>query len=341
MCYLRRCIWPFALYLIGFAVFFRYQLYSNFDLQFGHRADDLFIIFIHEHVFQWILGQNNFLSPPYYFDQSNIRAIVGGRPCELSLLRQRPYHSFYLLVVRIDDFSLFRFLYSVVLGAGAVRVGYRGMLVANLFATVSIAMNCDRLFGSLSHFNAAHLAMQTLLIGLLVVAVVEQFNFAQSAALSRSFEREQLARIGCTPGRCRTFYVADEPGYSVAAVQLDAMIVAMTRRLPTINGYSGFRPPDWDFYDTKDQNYERRAVNWASRRGLASGLCRLDIQLGAWTAADNDPALACLIKRCVPLARTASLSLNLNKEEMRTCLLAPAGLCRNRRGVGGHQAGKR
>jgi hypothetical protein len=564
MCYLRRRIWPIALYLIGFAVFFRYQLYSDFDLQFGHGSDDLFVVFIHEHVFQWILGHNNFLSPPYYFDQKNILGysevllldqliyapcrllgadpflatslvavtlsalcftsshallrrlgvsvgiasfgavivtfannlyvtaaqlqhftiyflpltmlcavkaveelhrsrgqaygsaaigaflfgltfstgfyiawffavelaifipfflfrcppaalrwlwadrgsvavlvavstasfIVGLIPCAiiyvsiaasmgyrnlfeylsnapelldivnvgpnnviwgslitsfggdrfrfsevLSLaitptlqflllasacfsvgtsLWSRDYRGqtlravaiaasaapivLFLLVVKIGNVSLFGVLYSVVPGAGAIRVGYRGMLVANVFATVSVAMSSDRLLESFWQPVSAYLATRSLLIGLLVVAIVEQFNLAQSAAFSRSLEREHLARIGSAPERCRSFYVADETGYTTVAVQLDAMIVSMIRRVPTINGYSGFRPPDWDFYSTKDRNYERRAVNWASRRGLAPGLCRLDIQLGAWTAADNDPALACLINKCVSFA---------------------------------------
>ena len=51
---------------------------------------------------------------------------------------------FYLLTVKTHNHSLFRVLYDVVPGAKAIRVGYRGMVVANLFAVTAIGLTFDR-----------------------------------------------------------------------------------------------------------------------------------------------------------------------------------------------------
>ena len=60
-------------------------------------------------------------------------------------------------------------------------------------------------------------------------------------------------------------------------------MLAQARHLPTINGYSGLNPPGWDFYDTNAADYEQRAMRWAVNRGIAAGLCRVDIERGTWT----------------------------------------------------------
>jgi len=51
---------------------------------------------------------------------------------------------FFALVARWHDFSPFEWLYSVVPGAGAIRVAFRGMIVANLFAVAAVAVALDR-----------------------------------------------------------------------------------------------------------------------------------------------------------------------------------------------------
>jgi hypothetical protein len=118
----------------------------------------------------------------------------------------------------------------------------------------------------------------------LALAAVEQVNLAQAAFLSRKFERQHLAGISKAPGDCRTFYAAPEPQRNPFEVQIDAIMVAQTQHLPTINGYSGLLPPSWDFFDTNAADYEQRAVRWAVNRGIADGLCRVDVESGSWTA---------------------------------------------------------
>src|SRR5262245_48113439 len=61
---------PVAVYLVGGAVFFRWQLFSRFDLLSGNSGDTRFIIAIHEHLFQVLHGKGTLLSPPFFYDTS-------------------------------------------------------------------------------------------------------------------------------------------------------------------------------------------------------------------------------------------------------------------------------
>jgi hypothetical protein len=91
-----------------------------------------------------------------------------------------------------------------------------------------------------------------------------------------------MAAVGKPPGDCRTFYVAPEPDRAPDDVQVDAMMVALAQHLPTINGYSGLRPPSWHL-EPDASDYDRQAEAWAAKRGIAKGLCRVEIQNGSWT----------------------------------------------------------
>jgi len=63
-------IFPVGVYVAGFLVFFRWQIFSNFDLVFGDRGDARFITFIHEHVYRWLQHDAALLSPPFFFNQT-------------------------------------------------------------------------------------------------------------------------------------------------------------------------------------------------------------------------------------------------------------------------------
>ena len=63
-------LFPLTLYIAGFLVFFRWQIFSDFDLVFGDRGDARFVTFIHEHVYRWLHGGAALLSPPFFFNQT-------------------------------------------------------------------------------------------------------------------------------------------------------------------------------------------------------------------------------------------------------------------------------
>ena len=192
---------------------------------------------------------------------------------------------FYLFTVKTHNHSLFRVLYDVVPGANAIRAGYRGMVAANLFAVTAIGLTFDRLVRLSLQESRKSLRLGWLgaLTAVLALAAIEQVNLVQSTHLSRNFENAHLAVVGQSPRECLSFYAAPQPGHAPFEVQIDAIMLAQARHLPTINGYSSNTPPGWDFYDTNAADYEQRAVRWAVNRGVARDLCRVDVEHGIWT----------------------------------------------------------
>ena len=193
---------------------------------------------------------------------------------------------FYVFTIKVNERTLFTWLQAYVPGAMAIRVGYRAMVVGNVFAMTGVAVVFDRLVRwALANPRASRRVVQVGVISILLATVaIEQINAGRSTFVSRAYEREHLARVGRAPSTCRTFFVAAQPNRQPYEVQLDAMMIALAQRLPTINGYSGFLAPGWELFDPQADNYERLAMKWARTRDLQDGLCRADVLTGTWAA---------------------------------------------------------
>jgi hypothetical protein len=185
----------------------------------------------------------------------------------------------WLVTLRFGSFSLFKLLYVGVPGAAAIRVGYRIMLVVDLFAVVAVAL-------AVRHWLASHrgLPARGAVAALLAFLVVEQANAGSHSFVSASAERRWLAEVPAPPAACRHFFIAHQPGAPVHVVQIDAMLVAHKVRLPTLNGYSGRFPSSWPLWQTDRADYEATVGAWARARNLAAGLCRYDATAKRWSA---------------------------------------------------------
>jgi hypothetical protein len=209
---------------------------------------------------------------------------------------------FFIVTIKFGDASLFHFLYTWVPGAIGIRAGYRGMVVANLFAVMAIGLTFNRIFQAAMEkpHTFLGLARLTALTALLALAAIEQVNLAEPTQLSRKFEREHLSAVGNAPRECRSFYGTAQANSRPWEVQIDAMMIALAQHIPTINGYSSLLPPGWDFMDTKAADYEQRAQRWAVSRGIVEGLCRVDVERGTWSSVAVDRDVICAGGACLP-----------------------------------------
>ena len=107
---------PIGIYGVGALVFFRWQIFSKFDLIFGDRGDSRFVAFVHEHVFQWLVGRSSLLSPPFFYSQTETLGYSDGFLLDqviyapLRLLGVGPLLSLSLIAVILSAISYF-FLY--------------------------------------------------------------------------------------------------------------------------------------------------------------------------------------------------------------------------------------
>jgi hypothetical protein len=195
----------------------------------------------------------------------------------------------FVATVQTHHASFFHLLYVTLPGANAIRVGYRAMIVANLFAVTAIALTFDQAFrlSWQEPRTMRNLVGLSALTALLSLTVVEQVNLAQPGGLSRNSERQHLGDIDNAPRQCRSFYAAPQEDALSDDLQVDAMMVAQAQHLPTLNGYSGFKPPAWDLGETDAADYEKRVMRWALRHGITEGLCRLDVNGRNWTVVDE------------------------------------------------------
>lgn len=197
------------------------------------------------------------------------------------------YIVLFFVTIKIHEQSVFLVLIRFVPGAGAIRSGYRAMIVANFFAVISVALAIGRISLTPSQDRPAELSAKltrAAVVALMILAVVEQINLTEGSLVSRAFERAYFANVHAAPPNCRSFYIASEPGQPNTIVQIDAMLVAQKAGIPTINGYSGNLPLEWDLYNSADANYTKNARAWAAHRGIEAGLCRFDIANGKFEA---------------------------------------------------------
>lgn len=128
---------------------------------------------------------------------------------------------------------------------------------------------------------------------IVALLVAENLSAESPARLSRSAQRDALWSIPGPPSGCASFYVVaarrNEPLFVNEELNgwyphnVDAMFLTERWRVPTINGFSTFNPPDWKFADPLAADYDARVMAYARRHKLRD-LCRLDVrQARPWT----------------------------------------------------------
>jgi hypothetical protein len=80
------------IWCLGAAVFFRVPLLTGFAVVTGNGGDGRQNLYVHEHLYRWILGRENFFSPPIFYPQPNVLGYS-----DAFLLNLLPYSALRLL----------------------------------------------------------------------------------------------------------------------------------------------------------------------------------------------------------------------------------------------------
>jgi hypothetical protein len=193
----------------------------------------------------------------------------------------------WLLTIQLGPVSPWRLVGLIVPGANGLRTVVRYQLFLLLPALILVFQTLESRWERLRNARPAAAA------ALVVLLLAENINLQSAADLSRSAQRAALAAIPAPPAACRSFFVvkarAGEGFYKkeiadrVYPHNVDAMLLAQLWRRPTVNGFSTFNPPDWDFASPRAPDYLARVGAYAARHDL-HGLCGLDMrQPKPWT----------------------------------------------------------
>ena len=185
----------------------------------------------------------------------------------------------WLLTLHIGAFSLWAAVYRLIPGAGAIRVVSRYQLFLTL-PVVAITL-CWLAQARLT------LPLRLVLCGLLLVG---EINTAPPLALDRPHELARLRAVPSPPSRCRAFAATAARGETLAGAfvdgvyshNVDAMLIAETIRLPTINGFATFVPPQWNLNNPAQHDYPARVRAYAKAHNI-TGLCGLDLRTLRWS----------------------------------------------------------
>jgi hypothetical protein len=187
----------------------------------------------------------------------------------------------WLITIQLGPVSPWRLVGLLVPGANGLRTVVRYQLFLLLPAMILVF---EALAGRWERLRVERPPIALALVALLLV---ENVNLQSAADLSRGAQRAALAAIPPPPLACRSFFAvkarAGEGFYKkeiadrVYPHNVDAMLLAQLWRLPTVNGFSTFNPPDWDFASPRAPDYLARVAAYASRHDL-HGLCGLDMR---------------------------------------------------------------
>ena len=187
------------------------------------------------------------------------------------------------LCVGVNGHTLWRYVYSTVPGAAAVRVICRYLLFLGFPSTLLAIHALSRRRWP----TAVAVAAVLLLVG-------EEITTQPQSALSRTEELAFLAAIPLPPASCKAFAVVqprtpsatEAPAYALPLVpNTDGMLVAEWLHVPTLNGHASFLPAHFGLGFAAGPFFHDRVRRAVIDRGLGPRTCGLDLERRRWEAA--------------------------------------------------------
>ena len=181
----------------------------------------------------------------------------------------------WLVPTEYFGWSPWQLIYAIP-GAEAFRAIGRIHLLSVFLLSIALALLIAPLI------SRGERLRRILLSGVLLLVVFEQVNLVERQQY-RDLIASSSPDIPPPPEECQSFMIMDPrwdiPGF---AEQIDAMAIARETGLPTINGYSGFAPPNWNV-DVDAPDYFIEARSWKGRWFLL-GLCGYELANARWVS---------------------------------------------------------
>ncbi len=179
--------------------------------------------------------------------------------------------AYYALGMTYLGRSPWWFAFHTVPGIKSIRAVSRYVIVLTLPMGIALAWLIDALQPRLRVLG------QVALVLLVGVAAFEQVS--TRAGYDKATEIRRLNALAAQlPKDCDVFYVTAPPigNATNVSLQIDAMFVAQLTGIPTLNGYSGQAPKDWDgVFFVRSADYPGHVRQWVQSHGVQGRVCAL------------------------------------------------------------------
>jgi hypothetical protein len=185
---------------------------------------------------------------------------------------------FIVLGVKVNGYTLWRYIYQYFPGGGAIRAVSRYMIFLTLPMSIAFAYGLQKAL----QFAAGRRALTAAVVVVAAFGVFEQFGVPEinGTGFSTTIEQKYLETMAARlPTDCKAFYVAPgpKPKHSTAEYQYDGMMISAVSRVKTMNASSSQFPRGWNFYFIKLPDYEDRVKEWIDSQKISGKICRLEL----------------------------------------------------------------
>jgi hypothetical protein len=284
----------------------------------GEWLDPYFINFLLEHWHASVLSLSNPASPPMFFP------IPGTLGYSHGLILYVPFY----MAARafLHPFQAYNVMLFLVIETGIICLYFvfrtfmrlsviESLLLTTFFFTSQNIINTGTgtwsqrasvflippmllmLLASRRRASAALGALSGLLFTLLLTQEFYTGLFAAVFGALSTYDRWVAAPIAIDPA-CRSFFIK---GASVeymsrskhmwSLYNVDAMFVAISRGLPTLNGYSAWTPEGWLLANPQEPGYAEAVDSWIAQHHLQA-VCEFDIDRRTMTIYERSSAVA-------------------------------------------------
>jgi hypothetical protein len=193
----------------------------------------------------------------------------------------------FAMIIKYHNYSLWYIIYKFVPGATALRAVGRFMIVINMIIVVAATYVLNELYETYNENSIPNknYLVKSILIFLTLFLIFEQVSFTPSMFnLDKSEQISFLSRYREPKNNCEAFYinnvpVSDQPYWDF---QVDALMLSMSLKIPTINGYSGSMPDNVFSMIPSGIEYKIKILKWLSENNVENNICELDYSNGSF-----------------------------------------------------------
>lgn len=180
-----------------------------------------------------------------------------------------------LLTVEFQGLSLWT-IFSHIPGFDVIRVIGRVQLISHFLICIALAL-------LIVEINGLSKSRYLLVFGLVGLIFMENVSSGLNAQVNLKSQKTLVDLGKNSPNGCDSFFAIssdfDRPNY---AHQVDSMIVSMGAKIPSLNGYSGNQPKNWEVNNIQFPDYADRIKNWIKEKNLTESICLVDLDKKTW-----------------------------------------------------------